>query len=609
MNKPPYSEVPVSSPMRRIRFFNKSKQFFHNPIHVISIISLLFLFYTIVVPLWEIIVGSFKTSARDSGAEAGAFTLDYWQRMFGSEISKSLFYQPMLNSLSVAVGVSILSLLIGGSLAWLVTRSDFKYKKAVTFLALLPYMLPSWVMAFAWISVFKNDRIGGSQGIIQSFFHIQPPDWIAYGYLPIVITLTFNYFTFFFLLISVALSSINSSLEEMAEIIGASKLMTLRKITFPLVMPAIISGFILTFSKSLGSFSVPAFLGLPTKYYTISTMLNSSMQNRMISEAYILSIVLLMLCAFLIFFNQKAIGKRKSFETIGGKDARKSFYLLGKWKRPLTWIVLGFMAIVAFVPVIILVLQSFMMMDGRFLLDNFTTHFWIGDSNPFIASGEVGILKNDAILSSIKNSLLVAFLAAICASIIGLLFGYVIAKGRKNTTAKLVEQLSFLPYLIPGIAFSSIYLSMFAKPSMFLPALYGSISLIILISIVNELPFATRVGASTMYQISGELEEAGRMQGASWLKRFMSILLPLSRRSLFSSFLLLFISVIKELDLIILLVTPQTGTIPTLMFRYAQSGFQQYANALMLIIVVIIFVTYYIATKIGKVDFTKGIGG
>ena len=593
---------------------NRWKRFLSNPLQVLSLIALIFLLYTIVVPLWEILSHSFRWDAKAAiqfkEAQLGQFTFYYWIRVLNSSISRSLFYKPLLNSLSIGIGVALLSLCLGGSLAWVVTRTDFACKKMVTFLAVLPYMLPSWIMSFAWISIFKNDRIGGSLGLLEAFFKISPPNWLAYGYVPIVITLTLNYFTFFFLMISVALSSINSNLEETAEIMGASKFTVLRKITFPLVMPAILSAFILTFSKSLGSFGVPAFLGLPIKYYTLSTMLHSSMQNRMISEAYILSMILLMICGMMIFFNQKAIGQRKSFATIGGKDARKSLYSLGKWKKPVTAIILGFMTVVAFMPLLILVIQSFMLLDGDLSLSNFTLHFWVGDSISSIASGEVGVLKNAGIFLALKNSLKVAFTASILSAVIGLLLGYVIVKGRKNLLSKLVEQISFLPYLIPGIAFSAIYLSMFATPSFsFVPTLYGSISLIILISVVNELPFATRSGTSTMFQIGGELEEAALMLGASFSKRFMHILLPLCKKGVFSSFLLLFISVMKELDLIILLVTPRTGTLTTLIFKYAEQGYQQFSNAIMLIIVAIILITYALAKKIGKVDLSKGIGG
>jgi len=597
--------MPAAAPGKHgIRLVNKAAEFFKKPVNLISVLALLFLGYTIVVPLWEIVSHSVRFN------EGGSLIhFDLWNRVLGSKVSESLFYKPMLNSLSIAIGTAVLSLLFGGGLAWLVARTDFAYKKTVMFLAVLPYMLPSWITSFAWLAVFKNDRVGGSKGLIQAVLHVSPPDWLAYGYIPIVITLTLNYFTFFFLLMSVAFSSMNSSLEEMAHMTGAPKRTIMRKITLPLIMPAILSGFILTFSKSMGSFGVPAFLGLPIKYYTVSTMLHSSMQNRMIADAYILSIILLMVCACLIFFNQKAIGKRKSFATIGGKGSRTTYQALGKWKRLVNVSVLGGMSLAAFVPLLILFVQSFMTMHGDFSLSNFTLHYWLGNSDPSIASGEVGVLKNDGILTALKNSLKIGIIASIVAAFIGLLLGYVITQKRSSVPARLVEQLSFLPYLIPGIAFSAIYLSMFAKPFLFIPTLYGTVSLIILISIVNELPFATRAGSSTMYQIGGELEEAAVVQGIPWWRRFFSIILPLSKKGLFSSFLLLFISVMKELDLIILLVTPQTGTLTTLIFNYAEQGYQQYANAIMLIIVAIILAAYFIAGKVGKVDFSKGIGG
>ncbi len=597
-----------------IKLSNICRSVLTNPVHLLSILALIFLVYTIVIPLWEIISQSFQwqLSAQAITVEnkTEGLTLFNWQRVFASSISKPLFYVPVYNSLKISAGVSILSLVLGGGLAWLVTRTDFSHKSVITFLAILPYMLPSWVTSFAWLAVFKNNKIGGSQGILQSLLGINPPDWLAYGYLPIVLTLTLNYFTFFFLLISVALSSISSDLEETAEIMGAGKLKVLIKVTFPLVIPAVFSAFILTFSKSMGSFGVPAFLGLPVKYYTISTMIHSSIQNRMTAEAYILSIILLLICGFMIFMNQKVIGQRKSYVTIGGKASGKNHFPLGKWKRPVTWLILGVMGIAVFTPIVILILRSFMFMDGNFNPNNFTLHFWIGDSNSSIASGEVGVLKNQAIISALKNSLMIALTGAMISSCIGLLMGYVIMKERKTFLSKIIEQLSFAPYMIPGIAFSAIYLSMFAKKTFgFIPVLYGSISLIILISVVNELPFAVRSGTSAMLQIGKELEEAAAMQGASWRKRFFYIILPICKKSLFGSFLLLFISLMKELDLIILLVTPKTRTLTTLLFDYAEHGYQQFSNVIMVIIVIIILITYSLAKRIGKVDLAKGIGG
>lgn len=597
----------------KARFKNRFVSFLTNPMHVISMVAIIFLIYTIIIPLIQMVSSTVTWSHDDvraySEAVPGKFTLHHWFYMIAGEISKNVFYQPILNSVNIAIWVSVLSAILGGTLAWLVTRSDIPFKKTIAFMAIIPYMLPSWMKSMAWLVIFKNDRIGGSKGLIQAIFGFSPPDWLSYGFLPIVIVLVGHYFTFFYLLIAVALSSINSGLEETADILGAKRITILRRITFPLVLPAILSAFILTFSKSMGTFGPAAFLGLPIKYYTIATMLYSSIRGRMTSQAYILSIVLILIAAITIYINQRAIGKRKGYTTVGGKDARKSLTPLGRWRIPIFSGVMFFMFIAGIFPLLMLFLQSFMLKEGVYTLNNFTTHFWVGASNPNIASGEVGVLMSDNIRMALKNSLIVALGGAALSAFLGITLGYIVAKGRKSITTRVIEQLTFTPYLIPGIAFAAIYLSIFAKPGFLIPALYGTLTIIILITVVKELPFATRSGTSSMMQISGELEEAAKIQGASFFKRFTRIMLPLTRKGVISAFLLGFISGMKELDLIILLVTPKTGTLTTLTFQYAESGFQQFSNAITVLIITIIIVTYFIATKWGKADLTKGIGG
>ncbi|OPH46918.1 ABC transporter permease [Paenibacillus ferrarius] len=595
------------------RTLNMAKSLLTNPVYLIGLLALCFLTYTIILPLWEIVKTTFLWQQHDvrvsPDAKPGYFTWYHWSRILTSDLSKSLFYKPMLNSISTSVVVSFASMALGTALAWFVTRTDVPFKKTIAFLAVVPHMLPSWILSIAWMMVFKNQKIGGSEGIFQAIFHVQPPDWLSYGYVPIVTTLTIHDSVFFYLLVAVALSSMNSQLEETASLLGAGRLTILRKITLPLVLPAILSAFILTFTKAMGSFGVPALLGLPVKYYTISTMLYSAMRNRMVTEAYILSLILMLISMLTIYLNQRMIGKRKSFVTIGGKGGRRTLTPLGKWRMPLAIGILLFMLLIGIAPLLLLVWQTFMLKDGNYSLSNLTLHWWIGESNFKIASGEVGVLRNNELLLALKNSVHIALVSSACAAVAGLILGYVVSRGRKLRLARTVEQVSFLPYLIPGISLAAIYISMFAKPTLLLPALYGTLSLIILITVVKDLPFATRAGSSAMLQIGGELEEAARMQGASWFKRFYRILLPLSRNSLISSFLIVFIGAMKEMDSIILLITPKTGTLTTLTFWYAEKGFFQLTNAIIVIIIIIIMVVYAVATKIGKADLTKGIGG
>ena len=199
--------------------------------------------------------------------------------------------------------------------------------------------------------------------------------------------------------------------------------------------------------------------------------------------------------------------------------------------------------------------------------------------------------------------------ASVIATFIGLILGYVISRGRKRLSGRVIEQVSFLPYLIPSIAFGAIYLSMFSKPQLFIPALYGTLAILILISVVKYLPFSVRAGTSNMMQISSELEEAAMVEGASFGKRFIRIIMPLAGKGFVSGFILIFISAMKELDLVVLLMTPATSTLTAMTYSYADSGFHQFSDAVITLIVAIIMVVYVLAGKIGKVDMSKGLGG
>lgn len=584
-----------------------------NPYYVICAISIVLLAFLVLVPVFEMVATTFKWQAQDvisqKGATVGGFTVYYWIQTFGSIISKNLFYKPLINTLIVASLSSVFAIMLGALLAWLITCTDLPCKKAIAFLSVVPYMLPSWYKGLAWTIIFKNSRIGGYPGFFQAVFHVSPPDWLSYGPVPIVITLTLHYYIFAYLLLSSALSAVGGDLEEMAEITGASRFTIMRKITFPIVLPAILSSFILTFSKAMGSFGNPAFLGLKVHYYTLSTMLYSEMRNGNNLEAYILGIVLILLASLTVFFNQKAIGARKSFSTVGGKATRKNLVKLGKWKVPLMVLLLIFIFLIVFIPLGVMLIQSFMQVDGIYSIKNFTTHFWVGASNPKIADGQAGVFRDKNMYSAILNTLKLVAIVSLLATFIGMVLGYVVSRGRKRISGKIVDQLSFMPFIIPSIAFGAIYLSMFSKPNLFIPALYGTFTILVLVSVVKYLPYSVRAGTSSMLQIHTELEESAAVEGASWGKRFMKILAPLTKKGLFGGFLLIFISAMKELDLLIMLITPKTQTLATLTYSYTDSGFQQFSDVIMTVIVFIIIVVYFISLKFGHADISKGIGG
>lgn len=610
-------QVETASFSKRKRCLNWLKNAFTNPYNLLVIVSIVALSVLVVWPLLQMVLTTFQlapSEARRVKGTPGDWTLYYWQRILNSSVSANMLYRPLLNSLLIASCVSVGSILVGGLIAWLMVRSDLPGKKFFSLAVIIPYMIPSWCKSMAWISVFKTPRIGGSAGFL-SYLGITVPEWLAYGPVAIICVLIIHYYAYAYLLMSAALRSINSELEEMGEIIGAPRRMMLSKITFPLVLPSILSSFILIFSKSMGTFGVPAFLGMKVSYYTISTMLYSSIKQQQTAVAYTISLILISIAAIVIFLNQRALGTRKSYATIGGKGGRSNVLSLKKGKVPITVLLACFLGFAVVLPIGILILQSLMLKLGDFSLSNLTLHYWIGQGVKEIFNSEPGVLVNPQFYQVLKNSLKLVVIASFIATIFGQLIGYVNSRGRHLKSGKLVEQLVFIPYLIPSIAFGAMYLSMFSTAktvTLFghtltvLPSLYGTFALLVLVTVVKNLPFSSRAGTANMLQISVELEEAAHISGAHFLTRFRKIVFPLSKNGFMSGFMLIFMAIMKELDLLVILISPTTQTMPYMAYSYMSGGMEQYSNVVAILMFLVVFLIYWIANKFFNADISQG---
>jgi iron(III) transport system permease protein len=456
--------------------------------------------------------------------------------------------------------------------------------------------------------MFKTARIGGAPGFLASL-GLNVPEWLAYGPVAIIVVLSLHYYAYAYLLVSAALGSINSELEEMGEIQGAGKALILRRITLPLVLPAMLSAVILTFSKAIGTFAVINYLGSKVNFFTLSTQLYQNSKSQNTQTAFAMAILMIAIASLSVFVNQRIIGSRKSYATIGGKGGRSTLINLGMHKPVITALLFLFFIFGIIMPIALLVLESFMLKDGTYTLSNFTLYYWIGSGDKSIMEGLPGIFKNDRFLSAVWTSLKLTFTTAICGTVFGQMLGYICAKGRGRFHGQLVEQLVFIPYLIPSIAFGGIYLSMFSTSHGIIPSLYGTFALLVVTSVVKHLPFASRAGTSNMLQISGELEEAASIEGAGFFRRFAKIVFPLAKGGFLSGFMLIFVSIMKELDLIILLVTPTITTLPYLAFEYSNGNFPQASNCVAIVMFMIVFLVYALANIFGDADIAKSMGG
>ena len=531
------------------------------------------------------------------GARLGAFTLYHYLRVFTGNLSYSLFVKPFINSLLVGFGVTVIAMILGSLLAWAIVRTDIPWKKFLDSVIVIPYMMPSWVIALAWIIIFKNNRIAGEEGMLTILFGITPPDWISYGLFPIIICLGLHYYSYSYLLISGALKTINSELEEAGSIAGLKKSAVLKKITFPIVLPALGSSFVLTFTRSMGTFGTPALLGLPVRFFNLPTQIYASINIRNMGDAYVLALILVVLAAVAIYINSRIVGVRKSFVTMAGKGFKNRYNRLGVWRYPIAIFIILFLIVVFLLPLVLIAWDTFMLLPGDYSVANLTTHFWVGESKYNIASGEPGIFKNPGIWNGVWKSVRLGILAALINGFLGLFIGYAVVRNRGTRLSKSLEAVSFASYVFPSIAMGAIYLGMFARPMGPIPALYGTFTLLVLIVVVKNMPFSSRTGISAMLQIDKSLEENARIQGIPWFKSFRKIIFPLTTSGFLSGMILTFITSMREFSLIILLVTPTTRVLTTIIFAYEDQEEIQHANGVTIILIFIIVFANFVVRK------------
>ncbi len=591
-------------PFNKTRLKNQILNVVKNPFNMIVAISLVILFCLIVIPLLQMIASTFtlaRAEAKRYGGEVGDFTLYYWRYILVSKLSGATLWGPLKNSLVVGFFTVVVSVPLGSVLGWLMVRSDIPGKKLLGMLVVIPYMIPSWCKALAWLAVFRN-KTSGSLGFLAGL-GIPIPDWLAYGPVAIVLCMSLHYYAFSYIHVSSALRSINSELEEMGEICGANKVQILKSITLPLVLPSILSAVVMTLSKSIGTYGVAANLGSRIGYFTLATKMKTFINGSPQAVGFAMSLVLISLAALIIFSNQRIIGVRKSYATIGGKGGRSNEMHLGGAKIPLMVFLVIFLFFAMVAPMFVLVMETFQVTTGNgYGLNNLTLYNWIGtlDEAQTYTSME-GIFRNPEFGKAVYNTIRLTFIGSIITAFCGQFLGYISTRGRGKWYGSATEQLVFVPYLMSGVAFSSMYVAMFSQPRLggLIPSLYGTFTLIVLTSVVKHFPFASRSGTANMMQIAVELEEAADINGANFWQRMGKIVLPLAKNGFISGFMLTFISIAKELDLIIIMMDKHTQTMSYLAFTYSQEGYNQMADAISVCVLLFILVCYIVANRFG----------
>ncbi len=506
----------------------------------------------------------------------GELTLYYFQTIFKNPSALLAFK----NSLFVALAVALLSMIIAIPLAWLFSRTDLPGQKKFRTWFCLPYAIPPYIGAMAWIYL-ANPQTGILNTIWgDSIFNI-------YSYAGLIWVETTFLYTFVLLSSLSFLDRMDPSLEEAARLSGASPLKVFTKITLPLMRSSLMSSFVLVLLGALASFGVPALIGSPARIYLLTTQIYTfqkmgSMKG--IYQAVALSSLLLVIAFILLIIQNKHL-QGKGYVIVSGKAQRTSQIELKSLKNPIFFLILILLFIILFLPLIALTLTAFADQPGVIGLNFSLKHF----NSVFF--------QMDETLRAFANSFYLGFMAATLSTFLALILAYLRWK-TKIRGRRWLEIFASLPYSTPGTVVALALILTFSRHFFFiLPSLYNTLALLWLAYMIKYLSLSMKTLGDGYSQIDNSLAEAAQVSGATTLKTFRFIWVPLLKSSLFASWFLVFMPALSELTMTILLTGPGRETVGTLIFQmqeYADPTGGSAAVLALSIVVIVILLNLFI---------------
>lgn len=593
---------------------NKVQTFFSKPQNIILLLFGIVLTFSTVSPIIAIVKDTLiihpgTIDAHLTHRSAGYTIINYID-LFTSKLAAKNLWKPLINTLLLAVLTCFISIVFGGTFAFLVTRTNMKCKKYLSSIFILPYIMPQWTLAVVWQNVFNSNAVTGTaNGLLASLFGITMPKWWCMGLFPSALVLGLHYAPFAYILIGGIFKNMDANLEEAATILDTPKWKTMFRITLPMVKPAILSTILLVFGSAMGSYPVPHYLGfttLSTKYI--------SMNSKYTGEASILVIIMMIFGVAILTMNQMSLKSRKNYTTVTGKSGQLSKINLGKAGKYVIAIILIVVTFFTSIyPIFSFALETFLPNPGDYSflytrdVSNLTSKWWLTSENITENGmyGQKGILYNETIWHAFGGTILVAVFCALIAGTIGTLIGYAVAKNRRSKWASYVNGVAFLPYLMPSIAVGAALFILFSNEKI---NLFNTYTLLIVAGTIKYIPFASRSALNSMLQLSNEIEEAAIIQDIPWFKRMFKIIIPIQKSSIISGYMLPFMTCLRELSLFLLLCT-QGFILSTTLDYFDEMGLYAFSSAINLILIVTILVFNTLVNKLTGASLDDGIGG
>lgn len=481
------------------------------------------------------------------------------------------------NSIIFAGSRLAISLVFALLFAWAVARTDVPFRRTMLLLIPVPFFTPDLLTGISWL-MMGNPQNGLINQFASQLFGFREPIIDLYGWGGLIFHSSLSTISLIFLMLVGFFYSMDSSYEEASVTLGASKYRTVFSITFPMLSPAILSISVLIFASGLDSFENPLLFGNPGGVYVFANEIYRMLSYRhppQYSAATALSVILILIMFSLIWLQWRKLGGRQ-FTVISGKGYRPNRISL---PGPVRWGIFGvfvvYFLLAIVIPLVQIVVSSFFPIFGLYNLEHLTLDNWRN------------VFSNRRAMSGITNTIVFSSVAAVAAVIVSGLIGYIRVRTR-HWLGRQLELLAWLPWALPGIVMGLALLWAWALPP---PPfnLYGTALVIIIGFVVKGLPLATATMQAAVHQVSGELEESSRVHGGSWLRTAWLILLPLMRRGVLATFVIVFALAARDLTIPLLLYRGGTETLTVAMLYYYEEGMMSTLSVVAVIQLAMVF--------------------
>lgn len=525
----------------------------------------------LVVPLFTLLFRSFIDGT------TGDFSLAYFEKFF----SRKYYTNTIWNSIKVTVSVTLLSIVIAGPLAYIMSTVKIKGAMTIRILILISSMSAPFIGAYAWILLLG--RSGVITKWLQDWFGISMPD--IYGFSGILLVLTLQLAPLIFMYVSGALNNVDNSLMEAAESMNCTGLRRMWKILMPLLTPTLLAGGLLVFMRAFADFGTPMLIG--EGYRTVPVLIFTEFIGEVGGDdgfAAAISVIVVVF-ATLVFLIQKYVANRKSYSMSALNP------IVPKEKKGIANIAahayVYLFTLLAMMPQLYVAYTSFKKTSGQIFVDGYSLESYRA------AFSKVG--------DSIYNTFFLALITIVIIVLASVLIAYVTVK-RKGVVANVLDTFTMMPYIVPGSILGIALLVTFNKQPLILS---GTAAILIIAFAIRRLPYTIRSSAAVLHQVNDSIEEASISLGASVMRTFFRVTVPMMLSGVIAGAILSWITIITELSTSIILYTGNTRTMTVAIYSEVVRGNYGVAAALSTLLTVITVLSLLLFFKLsGKKEIT-----